>query len=548
VGAVQTVRAIAGACGALAYCLLAGWGVPAQRTFVMLGTVAAALVLRARLGAGTVLAAAAAVVCLWDPWAVTAAGFWLSFGAVASIFLVCHGRLAVPSGSAQPQRPGWRGRLHGWRLSLAGIAHEATRVQAAVTVGLVPLTLVLFQQVSLISPIANSIAIPTVSYLVTPLALLGALACCLGDAMLPVGQLLLQASHGLFAWLAAILDWLVRLPYAWIGFAAPPSWAVALAGIGILWLLAPAGWPLRWVGAAWLVPVFAMPPDRPGPGALWLTALDVGQGMALVLETADRTVVFDTGPRVSDEIDAGARVLVPYLRSRGIDRVDLLVVSHLDSDHSGGARSLIDAIKVEHVLTSIDRDHPMWQSVPDVQRCEAGQHWNRGALQLAVLNPPAAQYERPRATTNAKSCVVLAALGATRVLLTGDVPVREEAGMVAAFGAGLAAQLMVAPHHGSKTSSSEVFVGTVGPRWVSVQAGYRSRFGHPHPEVVARYARHGARVIRSDWSGAARWRFVADGSVGLEQWRLDHARYWLNRPAKADGGAHETRQPPERDD
>jgi len=251
---------------------------------------------------------------------------------------------------------------------------------------------------------------------------------------------------------------------------------------------------------------------------------------------------------VSDEIDAGARVLVPYLRSRGIDRVDLLVVSHLDSDHSGGARSLIDAIKVEHVLTSIDRDHPMWQSVPDVQRCEAGQHWNRGALQLAVLNPPAAQYERPRATTNAKSCVVLAALGATRVLLTGDVPVREEAGMVAAFGAGLAAQLMVAPHHGSKTSSSEVFVGTVGPRWVSVQAGYRSRFGHPHPEVVARYARHGARVIRSDWSGAARWRFVADGSVWLEQWRLDHARYWLNRPAKADGGAHETRQPPERDD
>src|SRR5271165_1102838 len=127
-----------------------------------------------------------------------------------------------------------------------------------------------------------------------------------------------------------------------------------------------------------------MPPDRPGPGALWLTALDVGQGMALVLETADRTLVFDTGPRVSDEVDAGARVLVPYLRSRGIDRVDLLVVSHMDSDHSGGARSLIDAIKVEHVLTSIDRDHAMWQSVPDVQRCESGQHWNQGALQLAV--------------------------------------------------------------------------------------------------------------------------------------------------------------------
>jgi competence protein ComEC len=535
VSTVQTVRAIAGACGGLAYCLLAGWGVPAQRTFVMLGTVAAALVLRLRLSAGTVLAAAAAVVCLWDPWAVTAAGFWLSFGAVASIFLICHGRLAAPAAAAlEPagaRAHGWRERLRAWRLGLARVAHESVRVQAAVTVGLVPLTLVLFQQVSLISPVANAVAIPTVSYLVTPLALLGALACCLGDAMLPLGQWLLQASHALFAWLAALLNWLVQLPYAWLGFAAPPAWTVAVAAIGILWLLAPAGWPLRWVGAAWLVPVFVMPPERPGPGALWLTALDVGQGMALVLETADRTVVFDTGPRVSDEVDAGARVIVPYLRSRGIDRVHLLVVSHRDSDHSGGAPSLIAAIRVEHVLTSVERDDPMWQSVTDVQRCEAGQRSRVGALRLAVLSPPASQYEQPRATTNSKSCVVLAELGAIRVLLTGDVPAREEAGMVAAFGSGVAAQLVVAPHHGSKTSSSEVFVSAVHPRWVSVQAGYRSRFGHPHPDVVARYARHGAQVVRSDWSGAARWRFGGDGSVALEQWRLDHRRYWLNQPA-----------------
>jgi competence protein ComEC len=529
---VQTVRAFAGVAGALGYCLLAGWGVPAQRTFVMLATVAAALLLRTQLSAAAVLSSAAAVVCLWDPWAVTATGFWLSFGAVASIFLVCHGRVRTAEAFDHAEAKPWRRRLRAWRSALAGTLREAARVQAAVTIGLVPLTLVLFQQVSLISPVANAIAIPLVSYLVTPLALLGALASCLGEAVLPLAQALLQASDALFGMLAAFLSWLVQLPGAWVGFAAPPAWAVAVAGLGIFWLLAPAGWPLRWVGAAWLVPAFVMPPEKPAPGALWVTALDVGQGMALVLETADTTLVFDTGPRISEQADAGGRVIVPYLRARGIDRVALLVVSHLDSDHSGGARSLLEAIAVERVLTSIEPGHPALQGARQLQRCEAGQRVGVGALQLTVLNPPATLYERPRATTNSRSCVILAQLGPIRALLTGDVPMREEAGIVAAFGPALQAQWMTAPHHGSRTSSSEPFVRAVQPTWVSVQAGYRSRFGHPHPDVVARYLRQGARLVRSDWSGAARWRFGADGRASLEQWRIDHARYWLNQPAK----------------
>ena len=192
--------------------------------------------------------------------------------------------------------------------------------------------------------------------------------------------------------------------------------------------------------------------------------------MALVLETAAGTIVFDTGPKVSEDADAGARVIVPYLRARGIDRIDLLVVSHMDADHSGGARSLVEAIPVERVLTSIDVEHPMLQMAHQVQRCEAGQRASLGALQLTILNPPAALYDRPRATTNAKSCVVLAQLGATRILLTGDIPAREEGRMVAAFGPDLPAQLMVAPHHGSRTSSSEALIDAVRPRWVSVQA------------------------------------------------------------------------------
>lgn len=541
---VQTVRALAGVFGGLAYCLLAGWGVPAQRTFAMLATVAGALLLRMRLSPAAILAGAAAAVCCWDPWAVTSTGFWLSFGAVASIFLACHGRILQSPEAVRPDATpaprARRTRLIAWRASLGGLLREGARVQAAVTIGLVPLTLALFQQVSLISPLANAIAIPLVSYLVTPLALLGALVGCLGPSLLLAAQGMLHVSEALFGLLAGILNGLVQLPYAWAAFPAPPAWAVAVACVGIAWLLAPAGWPVRWAGAAWLVPAFVMPPERPDSGALWLTALDVGQGMALVLEAAGKTLVFDTGPRVSEDADAGARVIVPYLRARGIGRIDLLVVSHMDSDHSGGTQSVVDAIRVERVLTSIDVELPMLQRAPQVQRCEAGQHATIGALQVSVLNPPAAQYDRPRASTNSKSCVILAQLGATRVLLTGDVPAREEAGMVATFGAALPAQLMVAPHHGSKTSSSPEFIDAVHPRWVSVQAGYRSRFGHPHPEVLARYERRGAQVVRSDWSGAARWRFGPEGTAVLEQWRLDHGRYWLNQPAFAAAGAAAT--------
>ena len=513
---LQPVRAAAGTVGALLYCLLAGWGVPAQRTFVMLATVAAAMVFRTRLDGFTVLAAAAAVVCLWDPWSVLAPGFWLSFGAVACIFYSLGPRLAPLAKGAH----------------LVRALREAVRVQAAVTIGLVPLTLVLFAQISPVSPLANALAIPLVSYLVTPLALVGAAAVATGDALAPAGAVLLVLSHALFDCLAGALTWMVQLPYAWVAFPPPPIWAVALAAAGIAWLLAPAGWPLRWVGVTWLLPALVWPPERPGVDSLWVTALDVGQGMALVLETQREVLVFDTGPRLGEDIDAGARVIVPYLRSRGIDRVSMLVISHLDADHSGGAQSLIQSIRVDRVLTSIPADSELLRGVPDLVRCEQGQRFAVGTLQVEVLSPPAELYQRAHATTNASSCVLRARLGPTRVLLTGDVPARQEAGMVAAFGQGLEAQLMVAPHHGSRTSSSEAFIQTVRPRWASVQAGYRSRFGHPHQQVLLRYRQAGVQVVRSDWVGAARWRFDAGGSARLEQWRLDHGRYWLNQPSR----------------
>src|SRR5882672_6394420 len=508
----QTIAALAALLAALLYCLLAGWGVPAQRTFFMLGTVALAVVLRVASAPATTLALAAAVVCLIDPWAVIAAGFWLSFGAVAAIFWVTSGRVARPSEN-------WRDKL--------GIA---VRVQAAVTLALLPMTLVLFQQVSLVSPLANAVAIPLVSFIVTPLALIAAAFAVLPEPLPLVAGPLLAAAHGLFELLAHGLSSIVQWPGASVPLPAPPQWTLLGAGAGVLWLLAPPGWPARWLGAIWLVPLAVWPVARPHADELWVTAFDVGQGMALLIETERHVVLYDTGPRYSPDADAGSRVIVPYLRWRGIDRIDLLVVSHLDIDHSGGTPAVLANVAVTETLSSIDPQHALVRGARNLDRCRAGQQRRFDAATLRVLRPLASDYARPRMSTNAMSCVVSVELGAVRVLLTGDLPAREEAEMTARVG-DLATTLLVAPHHGSHSSSSPEFLAATGPRWVVFQAGYRNRFGHPAADVIERYQLLDARMRRTDFDGAVQWRLIGDGAVRVEAWRTDHRRYWHNQPA-----------------
>jgi competence protein ComEC len=232
----------------------------------------------------------------------------------------------------------------------------AARVQIAVTLALVPASIVLFHQLSVVSPLANAIAIPIVSWAVTPLALIGAALATLPAPIAAVAEPLFLAANGLFGVLAGLLAWLSSFSWATHPVASPPIALVALALIGVAWLLAPPGWPSRAAGLLALLPIFVWPATRPGEGDLWVTALDVGQGSALLVETRDRAWIYDAGPRYSNESDAGERVILPYLRYRGIARLDGLIVSHLDSDHSGGAASLLRALAVERVW--FDTGHP----------------------------------------------------------------------------------------------------------------------------------------------------------------------------------------------
>lgn len=512
----QTAAAVAAMAVAFAYCLLAGWGVPAQRTFFMLAVVAAALLARRATHTSTTLALAAAVVCLLDPWAAIAPGFWLSFGAVAAILWVMAGR-------SRAGQPTWRDKLV-----------AAGRAQLAVTVALVPLTIALFAQLSLVSPLANAVAIPVVSLAVTPLALLAAVFVAMPEPLASIAVPLLAFAHALFSLLADTLQALVRLPAASVPWPAPPAWALLCGLAGVAWLLAPRGWPHRWVGALWLLPIAVWPPPQPAHDELWVTVLDVGQGTSVLIETPGAAMLVDTGPRYTQQSDAGSRIIAPYLRRRGIDRLDLMVVSHLDSDHSGGAASLMKEISVERVLTSIDPDSAAVRGGRQTERCIDGQRGTLGPAHWSVVHPAEPDYAR-RLDTNSMSCVIVVDFGHHRVVLTGDVPAAQEFRILARTDFSTRpTTLLIAAHHGSRSSSSEFFVQAVRPRWVAYTVGYRNRFGHPHPEVEQRFERVGARAVRTDRSGASTWRMRAGAGVDVEQSRIEQARYWHNRsPAAA---------------
>lgn len=496
----QKVAVLAGAGVALLYVLVAGFGIPAQRTLYMLAVVAAAAWLERLTRVSHVLCLALGAVVLLDPWAVLSPGFWLSFGAVAVILYASVGRVV-------PRDGGWRGAMR-----------SAARTQYAVTVGLVPLTMLLFAQVSLVSPIANAVAIPVISLAVTPLALVG--------SVLPSfpGDYLLRLAHALVALLAEGLAPLAGPRLAVWSAPAPSGWVFAFALAGTLWLLAPRGWPLRWSGlVAWL-PLLLARPTNPPPGELAVTAFDVGQGTALLIETSGHRLLYDTGPRYARDADAGNRVILPYLKGRGIDRLDTLVVSHSDTDHAGGALSVLDQIRTGFLLSSLPESHPVVRRSLMHALCVAGQRWIWDGVQFEMLHPSPGSYDYPGIKPNARSCTLRIRAGKHSILLAGDIEAAQEAGLLAA-GAPLEATVLLAPHHGSGTSSSTAFLAAVRPAIAVFQVGYRNRYGHPKAEVYDRYGARNIERLRTDDTGAIRLSFGS--SVKVERYRETNRRYWF---------------------
>ena len=496
---------------ACAYAAFSGWGIPAQRTCAMLLLFGTVRWLGLRWPWPMVWAVVAAAVVALDPWGLLQAGFWLSFWAVAVLFA---------SDAAQPSDRMADGPL--WRRALQALRAQA-HAQWVVTLALAPLTLFLFGQVSLVGLLANALAIPWVTLVLTPLAMAGVLVPPLWDAAAWAAQLFLQGARGLANW-----------PMATLAVPIAPWWLLLTSLVGGVALVLPWSGLLRLCGAPLLACLLLWQAPPPPPGEFVLVAADIGQGNAVLVQTAGHALLYDSGPRYGLDSDAGNRVLLPLLQALGV-RLDWMVLSHRDSDHTGGAAAVLRAQPRVRLLSSVHPADPLAQWAPllpraPLLRCEAGQHWEWDGVQFTVLHPRAQDYPGPADKApkpNALSCVLRISNGRNSVLLTGDIERAQEAALLRDPQA-LHADVLLVPHHGSKTSSSEAFIEAVAPRWALVQSGYRNRYGHPAAPVVERYRLRGIGLVDSPHCGAMRWNSTQPDALACE--RDLAARYWQHRP------------------
>ena len=496
-----------GLLAATGYAVFSGWGVPSQRTVWMLATVTLLQGAGLRWPWLLVLLAAGVVVTALDPWALTQPGFWLSFMAVGLLMASSPATNAAPTAPISAV-PGWRG----WSARALAHARADLRTQVIATLGLTPLTLVFFQQVSVVGFFANVVAIPVVTLLITPLALLGILA----PPLWWLGGVAVQALNAFLTMLAGVPGAVWVVPVA-------PLWA-QIAGLGAAALLVmPLPWRARLLALPLALALLLPPRELPAEGSFDLVAADVGQGMAVLVRTRSHVLLFDAGPQYSRESDAGQRVLVPLLRARGDEHLDLLVLSHRDIDHVGGAKAVLGALSVDALASSLEPGHPILAAAKRASRCEAGQRWTWDGVDFVVLRPAPEDYNR-KLKTNAMSCVVRVSGAGRSALLTGDIEREQEALLVAEHGPALRSDVLIAPHHGSRTSSSPVFLDAVAPKIAVFQAGYRNRFGHPAPDVLERYRERGIAIVASPACGA--WQWLASGPVAGSCERETARHYW----------------------
>jgi competence protein ComEC len=322
----------------------------------------------------------------------------------------------------------------------------------------------------------------------------------------------------------AFVGWLGNLPIAVWQQPAPAAWAVVVASAGCIWLLLPRGVPARWLGALLMLPLLATGAPRPVPGALRMTVLDVGQGLAVHVQTASHDLLYDTGPQFSDDADSGNRIILPYLRARGVQRLDGLVVTHQDKDHAGGAQSVMDGLPVAWLTASLPHDDPLRAAPVAQRRCVAGDGWTWDGVDFRFLHPSQSDYAGPAGSSNDMSCVLKVSAPDGSVLLTADIEAGVESRLLTGP-ADLHADIVVVPHHGSRSSSTPDFVAAVGARTAIFAVGYRSRFRHPHPLVVARYADTGAAILRTDQGGAITLD-LTPGGIAIRRERDLQRRYW----------------------
>lgn len=474
-----------------AYAALSGFAVPAQRALLMLAIVMLSLFWLRKVKSAEVLSLALLAVLLLDPVAVLSIGFWLSFAAVSIIAVVAFSRV-----NHLQNRLIWI-RLQ-WRISLV----------------LVPVLLFFFQQASLVSPVTNLVAIPVISFIVVPMVLLAVIITTISGDFASVLFSLADTVINLLWW---FLSHLSVLPWSQWQTLKPEPASFLLAVIGMILLASPKGWPGKYWGFVLLLPLI-WPKQNILPHAeAEITLLDVGQGLSSVIKTKHHTLVFDTGAKYSQKFDAGAAVVLPFLRQKNIKHIDMLILSHQDNDHRGGYGSIKDKIEVLDLLSS--------HKEPGSRPCLMGQHWTWDGVYFEILNPSAVIKKQQK--RNNASCVLKVSVNKENILMTADIEKKAEFELVNSQKSKLQAKYLVVPHHGSKTSSSGIFLDAVQPEYAFIPVGYRNRYRMPHADVLLRYQNRQIKILQTAHSGAVTIKLgQKNNSFEPKAYRKQFSKYW----------------------
>ncbi len=513
----QHIAVIGGMVVALLYALVAGFSIPTQRAVIMLFTLSVMLLIRRNHRPLDALGLALVVVLLIDPLAVLSAGFWFSFSAVAVIFISVS-----KAGKPDEQEDSFRRKIK-------RVTGQWLKLQLMISLFLLPLSLYMFQQASLVSPLANLLLIPYVSFLVVPLVLL-AIVCWF---FLPViADMLFNLAATLLDFIWPLLQYLAEQPYAyWIkGDVDLIALLLVTSGLFVLYFstqlkTSRLSWASRGLGVLLLLPLGWNDTAELNSGEFRLTILDVGQGSAAVIQTKNHRLVFDTGAKFSDRMNVGASVVVPYLRYLGDDGLDRLIISHGDNDHIGGAQAVIDAYP----------NAALWgQDIEDIlsdgkQACRAGDQWHWDGVDFKFLAPLVEdQADLKSEKRNNRSCVLRVASPYGSSLFTGDIEGKVERRLLERYGDKLSADILMVPHHGSNTSSTRPFIATVDPEYSIISVGYRNRYKLPNAKVMARYEALKLPLVRTDSSGAIMLK-VGDEGIEVERYRDKLQRYWHHK-------------------
>lgn len=550
----QHIALVGGMLAAFLYALIAGLSIPTQRAVIMLFVLSLMLLIRRNHRPIDALGLALVLVLLIDPLAVLSAGFWFSFSAVAVIFIsITRGHSKTLENEAF-----W----HKLFASLRVILKQWIRLQLLISIFLLPLSLFMFQQVSLVSPLVNLLLIPYVSFLVVPVVLL-AIIFFFVQTSFSAWLFALAASLLDFIW--PVMTWFSSLPFAlWVrGDVSVITLLAVTTGMLLLFYTKPVSnmllsvrpvslrldklgiqWSLRLVAAvlcsSLFFPMLLSNTSLFADGEYQLTVLDVGQGSAAVIRTQNHVLVFDAGAKFSERLNVGTAVVIPYLRNQGVTQLDRLIISHGDADHIGGAQAILDEYPealligqdIEPLLPSANRQTVGQQSIEEItgQFCSSGMQWQWDGVDFVFLWPEHTnkavdkKYKR-----NNLSCVLQVSSKFGSVLLTGDIEKKAELQLLRQFSEQLQSDILIVPHHGSNTSSLLQFITAVNPKISLISVGYKNKYGLPNARVLARYSDNERKLWRTDRDGAISIKLVEGHSFKVQKYREKAARYWHHK-------------------